>query len=713
MPIAELDVAREVQEAFLGRPISTPEDTVAFWSQAGYGYAIYSIETDFGRDSFTSSREVLSEPPRIKSLTQAKQLAWPDPAKFDATELNALAACLPTGMKIIPKLGGLFHFPSVLLGFEDLCVAMLSDPPLARYVCDQVGQIITGLVQRLVRNEAVGAIWLSSDMAFNSSLMISPGLLRQYIFPWIKEVSKLTHEADKPLIFHSDGNLTEVIPDLVDAGIDALHPIEPAAMDIHAVRRCYGSNLCLIGNVDVDLLIRGTPEQVSRQAKQLVTSFAGQGGFVLGSGNSIPAQVPLENYQALIAAAASATRPSAPHFATTTVGRSGKETPMRPSNTHKPQPDFESLKAAIMRRRHPELVSMAELQVDPEVMEAKLGRPVENLADYVSFWEMAGYDYSLLFVRGQPLPDHFYQMKVGGTRKNLAFDRDSAESCSSLVVSGGIKDEQSFEQYPWIGPEDVYYDEVDAIREHLPDGMKLIVNQGPLFSGIWRVMGMEAFSIACVENPGLVEAIAEKLGELCVNIAESCLQREWVGAYWLGDDIAYTTGLMASPNFLRKYVFPYYKRIGQLCRRCDKPLIWHSDGNHTAVLDDIIDCGVSAVHPVEPSSVDVFELKRQYGDRLTFIGGMDVDLMSRGTPEMVAETTRRLLEQLAPGGGYVAGAGNSIPKYVPPENYNAFLNTVHRFGTIYRQDMKHEYMETVQTRRKSSVGDRRSAQPGL
>ncbi len=326
---------------------------------------------------------------------------------------------------------------------------------------------------------------------------------------------------------------------------------------------------------------------------------------------------------------------------------------------------------------------MAELQVDPEIMEAKLGRPVENLADYVSFWKTTGYDYALLFVRGQPLPDHFYQVKVGGTRKDLAFGPHSAASCRSFDVRDGIKDEQSFERYPWIGPESVYYDEVDAIREYLPDGMKLIVSQGPLFSGIWRVMGMEAFSIALFENPGLIEAIAEKLGELCVNIAESCVQRDWVGAYWLGDDVAYTTGLMASPDFLRQYVFPYYKRIGQLCRRYDKPLIWHSDGDHSAVLEDIVDCGVRAVHPVEPSSVDALELKQQYGDRLAFIGGMDVDLMSRGTAEMVAKTTRRLLERLAPGGGYVAGGGNSIPKYVPLENYNALLDTIRRFGTLY------------------------------
>ena len=652
VPIAEIDVAREVQEAFLGRPVETPEDTVAFWSQAGYGYVLYAIEFDFGRGTFTTSREDTSEPARIESLQDAENRTWPDPETFDIGELDALPGCLPSGMKIIPKLGGLFYFPSVLLGFENLCMAMISDPPLARYVCDQVGRIVTELVQRLVRQEAVGAVLLSSDIAFHSSLMVSPNSLRQFIFPWIKEVTQLAHEADKPVIFHSDGNLMEVIPDLIEAGIDALHPIEPAAMDIHEVRSRYGSKLCLIGNVDVDLLIRGTPDEVRLQAEQLVSTFDGQGGYVLSSGNSIPAQVPLENYQALIAAVTSAT-----------------------------QPDFERLKATIMRRCQPKRVPMAELQIDPEIMEAKLGWPVENLADYVSFWETAGYDYSLLFVRGQPLPDHFYQVKVGGTYKNLAYDRHSAATSGSLDVSGGVKDEQSFEQYPWIGPEEVYYEEVDAIRELLPNGMKLIVNQGPLFSGIWRVMGMEAFSIACVENPALIEAIADKIGELCVNIAESCMQREWVGAYWLGDDIAYTTGLMASPNFLRKYVFPYYKRIGEICRRYDKPFIWHSDGDHSSVLEDIIDCGVNAVHPVEPSSVDAVELKRQYGDRVTFISGMDVDVMSRSTPEEVAEITRRLLEAISPGGGFLAGGGNSIPKYVPVENYNAFIAAVLRFGT--------------------------------
>jgi uroporphyrinogen decarboxylase len=196
-------------------------------------------------------------------------------------------------------------------------------------------------------------------------------------------------------------------------------------------------------------------------------------------------------------------------------------------------------------------------------------------------------------------------------------------------------------------------------------------------------MGLETFSIACVENPGLVKAISEKLGELCVEIARNILQREWVGAYWLGDDMAYTNGLMVSPAFLRTYVFPYYRRIGELCRQHGKPFILHSDGDNTQVFDDIIRCGVAAIHPNEPTSVDLVSLKQEYGDRLGFLGGLDVDLLGRGTVDEVTRATKSLIDNVAPGGGYAIGSGNSVAKYVPLENYRAMLDAVKRFGSVY------------------------------
>ncbi len=300
IPIAEISIAREIQEAYLGRPIAGPEDTVDFYSRAGYDYVGFCMEIDFRNGTFPRTRSAVSPPPRFKSLKEAEDFAWPDPTTFDLGELEALADVLPPNMKIIPQMGGLFYYPSNLLGFEELCVAMITDPPFAKFVFEKVGRIVSGIFDKLARCPSVGAIWLSSDIAFGTSLMVSPESLRKYVFPWVKKIAKIAHRAELPIIFHSDGNLTEVIGDLVEAGIDALHPIEPQAMDIMAIRDQYGPRLSLVGNVDVDILISRSSDDVRREAGRLRESFGDQGGYVLGSGNSIPPAVPIENFKALI-----------------------------------------------------------------------------------------------------------------------------------------------------------------------------------------------------------------------------------------------------------------------------------------------------------------------------------------------------------------------------------------------------------------------------
>ena len=95
-------------------------------------------------------------------------------------------------------------------------------------------------------------------------------------------------------------------------------------------------------------------------------------------------------------------------------------------------------------------------------------------------------------------------------------------------------------------------------------------------------------STSGIENPDLIQALADRVGKFCVEIVENLVQREWVGALWYGDDMAYTTGLLASPAFLREYVFPYLKQIGDICKKYNKPLVMHSDGDLSEILEDII-----------------------------------------------------------------------------------------------------------------------------
>ena len=342
------------------------------------------------------------------------------------------------------------------------------------------------------------------------------------------------------------------------------------------------------------------------------------------------------------------------------------------------RPDFQRFRAAVTRESIPDRIPLAEGHVDIEVMEAFLGRPMSDIETYASFWEKAGYDYALLSVRGQPIHDSS-QVKIADGQLTA----HAVQGTVSTYASARVKDEETFASYPWIGPEDVYYRDVDLIKDYLPDGAKLVANTGPIFQSLFRIMGVETLSIAMCENPALVRAMAEKVGELNVSIVESLLQREWVGAIWYGDDMAYTTGLLVSPGFLREHVFPFLKRIGDLCKRYDKPLIFHSDGRLEEILEDVINCGVQATHPNEPQSVDMAEMKKRWGDRLSLFGGIDLDLLSRGTPEQVVDVTRTMIRAVGPGGGVALGSSNSVAKYVPLANYKAMLGAVLKYGQIY------------------------------
>ena len=341
-------------------------------------------------------------------------------------------------------------------------------------------------------------------------------------------------------------------------------------------------------------------------------------------------------------------------------------------------PDFQRFYDAVSREQLPDRVPNAEVEVDIEVMEAFLGRPINDIETYVLFWEKAGYDYVLLQVRGQPIFDSF-QVKIaeGVLTSNVQ------TATVSTYGSSFIHDEETFRKYPWIDPGDVYYRDVDMIKDLLPDGMKLIVNHGPQFQSIFRIMGIEALSIASIENPELIRAIADKAGELSVSIVESLAQREWIGGIWFGDDIAYTEGLIVSPDFLRTYVFPYYKRMGEICKYYGKLFIFHSDGKLMEVFEDLSECGFQAIHPNEPLSVDIVDLKKLWGKQFAFLGNIDMDLLARGTPEQVKEAAIHLIETVGRGGGFALGSGNSIARFIPLVNYKAMLDTVRQYGAIY------------------------------
>jgi len=220
------------------------------------------------------------------------------------------------------------------------------------------------------------------------------------------------------------------------------------------------------------------------------------------------------------------------------------------------------------------------------------------------------------------------------------------------------------------------------VRRLLPEGFGVVGQYGDIFTMVWELMGFEQFSLALYDNPDLVAKLFDIIGDLVLSMFEYFAQNDVVDVMWYSDDIAYVSGPMLSPQVFRQYFFPWLKKIGDLARKYNKPLIYHTDGKLDVLMEDIIACGVDALHPIEPKAMALADVKARWGDRLCLIGHVDVDLLARGTPEEIRQKVKENIEAAAYNGGYCLGSGNSIPEYIPFENYMTMLAAAREFGKL-------------------------------
>ena len=131
--------------------------------------------------------------------------------------------------------------------------------------------------------------------------MFSPHVLRDFVLPRLRPA---TERIAVPWIFHSDGNLFPVLDDLLTLGMSGIHPIEPEAMDLAEAKRALKGRACVIGNISVNLLASGTPDQIARAVEEAWRIGAPGGGYMLSTGNCIPHYARIENVRALLDAVA-------------------------------------------------------------------------------------------------------------------------------------------------------------------------------------------------------------------------------------------------------------------------------------------------------------------------------------------------------------------------------------------------------------------------
>ena len=249
----------------------------------------------------------------------------------------------------------------------------------------------------------------------------------------------------------------------------------------------------------------------------------------------------------------------------------------------------------------------------------------------------------------------------------------ASEGSEGRVVIRTIED---FEKYPWPEedkPIDLKYFEI--VGKLLPDGVKIVGGPaGGVYEWTSWMLGVVGLSYALVDNPRLVELMFDKVGTLLINATRQLAPMDCFGAMRTGDDLGYKTGLFLPPELLRKYVFPVYKQMAAAAHNHNKPFILHSCGNLDAIYDELIDeCKIDGKHSFEDVILPVSEFKKRYGQRVTPVGGLDVDFICRSDKEDIRKYARKAVEDCFSDGYWALGTGNSLPDYMPVENYIAVL----------------------------------------
>ena len=222
-------------------------------------------------------------------------------------QLDALTNVMPKGMKAYGGCGyGVFEASQDLVGFENLCVLQYIDPELFTDLFLKIGDLYETLWKEMDRRYKDTFVFyrMGDDLGYKSSTMLEPDTIRTHILPQQKRIVDVAHASGKKFLLHSCGCIFDIMDDILKIGIDAKHSNEDQIAPYDTWIDKYGKKIGLFGGIDVNCLCLNTSEEVYSKVLTDGTRFRSMtGGYALGSGNSIPDYVPVDNFNAMVEAA--------------------------------------------------------------------------------------------------------------------------------------------------------------------------------------------------------------------------------------------------------------------------------------------------------------------------------------------------------------------------------------------------------------------------
>ncbi|HLA84465.1 MAG TPA: uroporphyrinogen decarboxylase family protein [Thermoguttaceae bacterium] len=309
VPFVETRVDPVLQEALLGKKLQFP-DTITHTTQLcnpdlneliGLDNLQFRFLPPIFAELHASADGLVPTKPLLRTEADVSKMTFPDPndpALYREAEavINAHGDRYAVGATLRSGISA----THMSFGLEGLSYALVDSPGLVETVFRKYSSWAIAVMKNL-KNMGFDFIWTADDMAYKAGPMFSPEMFRGLFKPLMREFAEAVKSHGFLWILHSDGDVSTYIDDLIDIGIDGLHPIEPGAMDIEQLKRDYVGRLCLVGNIDLHYtLTRGTPEEVDAEVKRRIEVIGAGGGYMISSANSLTSYCKVENVWAMI-----------------------------------------------------------------------------------------------------------------------------------------------------------------------------------------------------------------------------------------------------------------------------------------------------------------------------------------------------------------------------------------------------------------------------
>ena len=243
------------------------------------------------------------------------------------------------------------------------------------------------------------------------------------------------------------------------------------------------------------------------------------------------------------------------------------------------------------------------------------------------------------------------------------------------------------EAYPW--PDPWWVDASNVRRDANKYGKQYAILGGD-WSPFWHdaidLFGMDVLMVKMYEAPALVDAAMKRVVDYYFEVSKRIFDAaaDAIDIFFIGNDLGGQQGPLLGEHLFRRFVLPHIARLVDLGHAYKLKVMLHCCGGISEFIPALIEVGLDALHAVQPScrGMDLAALKHEFGSKMVFNGAIDSHhVLIKGTPGLVRQRTREVLEIMKPGGGYIAGASHdSILEETPVENVQAMFDAVREFG---------------------------------